>query len=297
MKVIRRRPETIWEIAFPPSCKKILNSIATDGPQSKYELAKSTHLSYPRVLENIKSLEKFALIEGKDTRDKAKKTGLPLKKYSLTRWGLINALALQCQMLISSNYEDSNYKDCRAGVERIAKNYSSYLPLIFEKLSHFYKFGAKNILIDELLHNASELSQIEYQTFGVPTKVARKMATEYLREFDKQDATRTLDALTGKTLFEPLLYGTMAVALDKKLGFSGPIKIIEMDREAWLKALTSDCEIKTFVLKYLQRMGEEAIKYNRARKIIQTHRLDLFVSKKSSKTSRLRKDEEKGEGR
>lgn len=272
MKVVKRT-EAFWDIAIPPSGVKILKFLAIAGLQNRYEIMKGTGLSYPRVHENIESLKKFNLV-GEKVVGKAEKTGLPLKKYSLTLWGLTNALVLQNTTM--------KFEDRRRRMGSIATNYGELLPFIFGKWSYFDKLGVKDTITYSLFDAVIEAaSSRKVEVIGFPPPQARKIAET---EFRKRVESELKDYITGQTLINPLMFPRIDYRTEKG------IKTFETNIPTYVKALVGDPEIKAFVLSYLKKMKKEALAHDTIEKAVRQNRPSLILKRLRAPQTRGEKD-------
>lgn len=230
---------------LPPSARKILVFLAIKGLiEGQYKIAKRTKLSHSRVHDNLKLLQKWGLVKSKKIGQA--RTGLPMRSYTLTSMGLIQALD-----------EEQPWQK----IDEVARKQKEFFPLIFGKWDHFDKAGAKDLLIS-FFKKAIErrgagapwpFSEICYGIPGIPDDV--RGLTEL--------------KITTETLWPPWL-----TSIDS--GNKLKQKII------WIKALSSDPELAQNVEGILKDAEELHLDYSRfyniSRKAIKQKNLEPFKS-------------------
>jgi len=113
---------------------KVAKYLAVAGLSNKYQIAKDTGMSYPRVHESIPRLEALGLVKSLNLG--RSRTKLPLMGHRLTLEGLATTMYV--------------FSDLWAKIDTIAEANRKLLPLVFGKWKYFEEMGVKAGVIERL---------------------------------------------------------------------------------------------------------------------------------------------------
>jgi len=210
---------------------------------NKYQIALKTKLSHSRVYESIKILEKKKFIVGKSA-GKAR-TGLKIKKYSLTPIGLIAAITAPQQL---GEFDLLNKKR-----DQIASNNAELFPLFFGKWDIFKKHS-----IDEwLFYTFCSLTEEDYYKISNPRVISYEIGPSYSNSFSLRVFMELLESLPR--------FIRVAYRADRT---GQTFKSFVIDNRKVFEALSNDSDIRKLIFEELARRKEASTIHDKIEKLI-----------------------------